>query len=161
MRGHMPVEGGAMSAIWIHQPYLRLWGSMTVDELRQVFGHVAVIQQVAAYDQVVLAGQHGGVVFRVCNGLAAPLAVLVAQQRQVVQAGVLVQEGFSKWVAIAGGNTRAAMLGDQAGQPQAAADFQNAFVGTYRARGQSSCQLNARRPDHAEQWPGGRVDAAT
>ena len=59
-------------------------------------------------------------------------------------------------MAVAGSDIDTAPVAHQAGQTQAAADLQHTFARQQGAAGHALGQLRARRPQQAEEGPGGR-----
>jgi hypothetical protein len=117
---------------------------MQFDELRQHFGLAAVVEYVAADDQVKTPQQRVG---------ARPVAGLVLHRGQVVELEVFQQESRRQRMAVAGRDVAAAPVHDQAGQRQAAAELQDAFA--FEFKGQHGMgQYPARRPQQPENGPG-------
>ena len=87
------------------------------------------------------------------------MAMPVTQGRQTVQAQILAQERAGQGVAVAGGHVGAAAVPNQAGQRQAAADFQHALSDHHRVQGHALGQPCARGPQQTKQGPHGRGNA--
>jgi len=111
-----------------------------IDEAREQHGMVGLIQQVAADDQVVTAQQRIG---------AQPGCVEEIDRRESVQFGILAQEIFGQRMVVASGDGGAAACKHQAGQADAAAEFEDVFAGD-RKPAHGLGQSQARGPHHAE-----------
>jgi hypothetical protein len=127
-------------------------GSVPVDEGRQRAAVVALVEHVAADDEV-KAALHTRRAVRRCHGVRAPVAMAVAHRRQLVQPQVLQQEGTGQRVDVAGRDLGAAAVADQAGQGQAAADLQDALAVDQGADRHRGGQVQPGGPDLAEQRP--------
>jgi hypothetical protein len=116
---HAPVETGDVAPVRIDDHHLDRRARMLVDEGRQRLRLVAVVQHVAADDQV----EPSHVAHR-----PPPVAGPVLHGRQMVQAQVLLQEGLGQRVAVTGGDVAPATMDDQAGQRQATTELQDALA---------------------------------
>ncbi len=87
--------------------------------------------------------------------MLGPVAVLIGDRRQLIEHGVTQQKLAGKRVVVAGGDIRAQALQQQAGQPQAAAQFEDAQP-LHGHAAQGLRQHFTGGPDLAEQRPGRR-----
>src|SRR5690606_21108150 len=119
------------------------------DQFRDQLGVTALVQNVAGDDRVEAAE---------CGQRFVPAHVPVGHRRQVVERGVVGEEHLGQRVRVGGGDVGAAPLQHQAGQADAAAEFEDALAfdveTLHRVREQ-----RAGRPQLPEQAPGGRGDA--
>lgn len=133
---------------------------MAFDKAGQRHAGVAVVEQVAADEQVVALAHGGGVHGRrIGGGLRIPGAMAVFHGRHVVQAQVVAQETRGQRMAVAGRHVHAAPVPHQAGQGQAAAHLQHALACAHGPQRQMRRQLRARGPEQAKHRPHGRRNA--
>ena len=91
--------------------------------------------------------------------IVSPVAVAIGQRWQRVEVDVVFEERLGQRVAVRRRDVRALAMHHHAGQRQATAHFQNALAWHQRAFGHPGGQLPGRRPQHAEQRPGGARNA--
>jgi hypothetical protein len=158
----MAIEGWPITSVGIDDPDFSGSGSVMCDESGKRCACVAVVQEVTADDQVVLALNVPGrqAVFP-CRRRGAPETVSIFHWRQIVQAQILPEKAFRQRMAIARGDIGTPTMTDEAREGEPAADFQNSLPGAYEPERHARRQVRARGPQHAEQWPLRRRNAHT
>jgi len=139
---HAVAKGGAVAAVGVDDPHLRPHRGVAADEAGQMLAGTAVVQHVAAHDQPE-AALH---LVRQWHGGTGPVTLPVLQSGQRVQPGVFQQKGAGQRVAVAGRHVGPAPVAHQAGQAQAAADFEDALAHGHWAQREVRGQVQARRP---------------
>ena len=109
----------------------------------------ALVEDVAADDQIEPSQ---------LSAVCSPWQIAVNRHRQLVEAGVVGQELFGERMMITGGDIGTAACKHQAGQCQAAAEFEHALAADVDL-GDRLRQSAARRPDLPEQAPLGGGNA--
>ena len=122
---------------------------MALNETRELLGVVALIQHIAADDQIELPKR--GVV-------PAPIALGIGHGRQIIESQIGLQKTLDIRMNIRSCDIAQAPMNHQARQSQAATYFQN--TQTLELPGLHEVgHFLSRRPDQAKQRPGGRRHA--
>jgi len=146
MRGQITGEYPGMAARRVADDDLARRPRQRRQQCRQGQRRPALVQHVAADDQVEAA--------HACAA-RGPVHAPVRHRGQIVQGSVVGQEHFGQRMVVAGHHLRTAPAQHQAGQAQAATQFQHALASHFVDL-HGICEHQPGRPDVAEQAPLGR-----
>ncbi len=121
---------------------------MPIDESRNQVGMIGLVQDIAADHQVE---------FTELRVFPVPVAGLVLDWRQPVTENIPVEKFAHPRMIIAGRNIDTHLVQNDAAQPYSAADFEHPLTGQFELVNVHRHD-HRRRPDLAEQGPGGIVD---
>lgn len=146
---HGFVKRGTLSTVGIDDEHLRMVCGMALNEARELLGVVALIQHIAADDQIELPKR--GVV-------PGPVALGISHGWQIIESQIGLQKTLDIRMNIRSRDIAQAPVNHQTRQSQAAAYFQDAQTLELPGLHQVGHFLS-RRPDQAKQRPSGRSHA--
>jgi len=159
---HLPVERRPIAAVRVDDPHLSCGRRVVRDESGESRVCIALVQQVAADDQIVLPSDNA----KRRRALPprrrfrdAPVTVPIFHRRQIVQTQVFPEETLRQRMAVAGRDVGTPTMADEAREGEPATDLQDPLAGADRPERQARRQVRTGRPKQTEQGPRSGRDA--